>query len=98
MAHGVREADRALSNEEIHSMLVSVEERWDSNDHLEDKDAEGPPIDGEVVAIADKHLRCQVLSRSAERVGELALLDELCKTEIGNQKISCKKKSNKLSR
>ena len=66
MTHGVWEANRALSNKEIHSMLVSVEERWDSNDHLENKDAEGPPIDCEVVSIANKHLRSEILGSTAE--------------------------------
>ena len=38
MTDGIREAHRALSDEEVHSMLVSVEEGWDSDDHLENQD------------------------------------------------------------
>ena len=88
MALRVRETHGALPDEEVHAMFVPVEERWDSHDHLEDEDAERPPVNGKVVTVSNKHLRGKVLGSSAERVGELALLDELSQAEISHEEVS----------
>ena len=88
MALWVREAHRALTDEEVHSVLVPVEERWDAHDHLEDQDTERPPVHCEVVSIADEHLRGQVLGCTAEGVGQLTLLNELGEAEVSNKKVS----------
>ena len=69
-------------------MFVAVEERRDTDDHLEDEDAKRPPVDSEVVAVADEHLGGEVLGGAAERVCELALLDELGQAEVRNEQIS----------
>ena len=66
VADRVREAHRALSNQEVHSVLVSMEKWWNAHDHLEDEDAKRPPVHSEVVAVANQHLRCQVLRSAAE--------------------------------
>jgi len=66
VADGVREAHRALSDQEVHSVLVSVEEGWDTHDHLKNEDAKRPPIHSKVVTISDQHLWCQVLSSATE--------------------------------
>lgn len=84
MADGVREAHRALTDQEVHPMLVSVEEGWDSHDHFKNQDAEGPPVHREVVSVADKHLWCQVLGRSTERVCQLSCLNKLSQAEVSN--------------
>ena len=65
-------------------MLVPVEEGWDADNHLKDEDSKRPPIHGEIMAVSDEHLRCQVLGRSTERVSKFALLDELCEAKVGN--------------
>jgi hypothetical protein len=63
---GIREVDVRLFDQKVHSMLVTVEEWWDSHNHLVNKDTERPPIDRVVVTISNEHLRGQVLSSSAE--------------------------------
>jgi len=69
-------------------MLVSVEKWRDSYDHLVNKDAQRPPIYGVVVAISDEHFRGQVLSSAAERVGELAVLDELGQAKVSYEQVT----------
>ena len=69
MAHWVGEAHGTLTNQEIHSVLVTVEEWWDANDHLEDEDTKSPPIDREVMAVSNEHLGGEVLGSSAEGIG-----------------------------
>ena len=71
-------------------MLVPVEEWWDADDHLEDENAKCPPIDGEVVAVANQHLGGKVLSGATERVCELTLLNELCQAEVSHKKVAYK--------
>mmetsp|Transcript_46424 Transcript_46424/g.61484 ORF Transcript_46424/g.61484 Transcript_46424/m.61484 type:complete len:245 (+) Transcript_46424:821-1555(+) len=88
MAHRIREADRALTDQEVHSVLVAVEEGRDADNHLEDEDAERPPIDREVVTVSNEHLWRQVLCSAAERVCELTLLDELCEAEIRHKQVA----------
>lgn len=69
-------------------MLVPVEEGRDANDHFEDEDSEGPPIHCEVMAIADEHLRGQVLCSAAERVGKFTLLHKLGEAEVSYEEIT----------
>ena len=88
MANRVREVDRAFPDKEVHSMLVAVEEWRDADDHFVDQDTECPPIHGVVVAIANEHLRSQVLCSSAERIGQLSVGNGLGKAEISNQQIT----------
>lgn len=89
MAHRVGEAHGTLPNQEVHPMLVPVEEGRDANDHFEDEDSEGPPIHCEVMAIADEHLRGQVLCSAAERVGKFTLLHKLGEAEVSHEEITC---------
>ena len=69
-------------------MLVSVEEGWDSDDHLENQDTQGPPINREVVSISNEHLRCQIFGCSAEGVSKFALLNELGETEVSHKQVA----------
>ena len=66
MSLGVGEVDWRLSDQEIHAMLISIEEWRDAHDHLKDQDSEGPPIHGEVVTIANQHLGGEILCRTTE--------------------------------
>lgn len=68
-------------------MLVSIEEGWDTDDHLEDEDSKGPPVNSIVVTISNEHLWSEVLCSAAERVGKLTLFNELSETEVRHQKI-----------
>ena len=88
MTHWVGEAHGTLTDQEVHSMLVPMEEGWDSNDHFEDKNTQRPPIDGEVVAVTNEHLGSEVLSCSTERVGKLALLHELGQAKVSNEEVT----------
>ena len=85
VAHGVGETHGALTDQEVHPMLVPMEERRDADNHLEDEDAERPPVDGEVVSVADEHFRRQVLRRAAEGIGQLTLLHELGQAKISHK-------------
>ena len=66
MTHRVWEAHRALTDQEVHPVLVAMEEGRNADDHLEDENSERPPVHGEVVTISNQHLRRQVLSRATE--------------------------------
>ena len=50
MLFPVRPADRGMLDEVVHLMLVFIVERRDSNDHLIEQNAQGPPIQGVIVA------------------------------------------------
>ena len=65
-------------------MLVSVEEGWDTDDHLEDEDTKCPPIYSEIVSISNQHFWRQIFGSSAEGVGKFTLLNELGKAKIGH--------------
>ena len=88
VAHWVWEAHWTLPDQEVHSVLVPVEERRNSDNHFEDEDAQGPPIHCKVVPITDEHLRCQVLGRTTERVGQLASLHELGQTKVSHEQVA----------
>jgi len=77
VADGVGEVHGALLNEEVHSVLVTMEEGRNTDDHLVNQDSEGPPIDGVVMTVANEHLRGEILGSSTEGVGEFSVLDEL---------------------
>ena len=88
MTYGVWETYGTLTDQEVHSVLVPVEERWDSNNHFKDEDTQCPPIDGEVVAISNEHLGGEVLSCPTERIGKLALLHELGQAEVSHEEVT----------
>ena len=92
MAHWIGEANRTFTDQEIHPMLVPMEEGWDSDNHLEDEDSKRPPVDSKVVTISNEHLRSQILSCAAEGVRELTLLHELGETEVSHKKVTCSSK------
>ena len=69
----VREIHLAFFDQEIHSVLITVEEGRHTHEDLVKEDAEGPPIYCVVVPTSDNHLRRQVLGRPTERVGKLVL-------------------------
>lgn len=92
MTLGIREIDGTLSDKEVHAMLISIKEWWDADNHLKNKDSEGPPVHSEVMTISNKHFRSQVLRSSTEGVSQLTLLNEFGKTKISNQKIPYKVK------
>jgi hypothetical protein len=50
MLFPVRPADGGMLDEVVHLMLVFIVEGRDSNDHLIEQDAQGPPIQGVIVA------------------------------------------------
>ena len=58
MAHRVREGNRTLSDKVIHLVFIALHERRNANDHLEDKDAQAPPVQRMVVSVSDQHLWC----------------------------------------
>jgi hypothetical protein len=69
-------------------VLVAVEERGNTDNHLVDEDAKRPPVDCVVMPISNKHLGCKILGRPAERVGQLtSFLHELGKSEISHQQV-----------
>mmetsp|Transcript_54283 Transcript_54283/g.168043 ORF Transcript_54283/g.168043 Transcript_54283/m.168043 type:complete len:252 (-) Transcript_54283:59-814(-) len=61
---------------------VLVVERRVPREHLEEQDAQRPPVHGAAVALALDDLGREVLRRAAERVRPRAWLDDLCKAEI----------------
>ena len=85
MAYWVREVDRTLSNKEVHSVLVLMEEGWDSNYHFVNQNAQSPPVNRVVVSVSNEHLGSQVFCGSTERICEFAVLHKLGKTEISNE-------------
>lgn len=91
MAYWVRETHWALTNQEIHSVLVPMEEGRNSDNHFEDQDTKRPPIDRKVVSISDKHLWGQIFSRTAERIGQFALLDELSQAKVSHKQVTYRK-------
>ena len=88
MSLWIWEVDWRLSNEEIHTMLVSIEEWWDSNNHLKNEDSKSPPIYSEVMSISNQHLWSKVLGCTTERVCKLSLFDKFGETKVCHQKIS----------
>ena len=68
MALGIREINLGLFDEVVHLVLILVEEGWDAHNHLVDQDAQRPPINRVVVAIAPQHFRGKILSRATEGV------------------------------
>lgn len=61
-----------------------MEEWWNSDNHLVDKDTKSPPVDCVVVSSAEQHLGGEVLSGAAERICQLTILNELSKAEVGH--------------
>lgn len=70
-------------------MFVLVIEGWDADDHLIDEDAEGPPVQGMVMAGTKNHLRRQVLRCAAEGVRLLPLrIFDLGEAEVRKEDVS----------
>ena len=91
VADWVWEVYWALSDQEVHSVPVAVEEGWNADDHLVDQDSECPPVDSVVVAVPDKHFWGQVLSGATERVCELTVVNGFSETEIGDKQVTYEK-------
>lgn len=86
----VREEDWLVLDQLVHLLIVltaSIEWR-ESNDHLISQNAEGPPIDGEGVALLLEDFRSQVFGRTAERVSLLVAFQDLGETEISQADIT----------
>ena len=85
MALWIWETHWALSDQKVHSMLVSVEEWWYSYNHLKDENTKSPPINCEIMTIADQHLWCQIFGSSTERIRQFTLLNKLGKAKVCNK-------------
>lgn len=70
----------ATKNLLVNSHGVLVHERGVAYNHLINKDAQCPPVDGLAVTLVQKHLRSDVLGRATKRVS--AVLDGLGEAEI----------------
>ena len=71
----------------IHDFLVDahriiIVERWIAGEHLENEDAQRPPIDVFVVTLRLDDLWCQVLWSAAESVS--LVFDDFGETKIGD--------------
>ena len=55
VAHWVREIHWSFPDEEVHSVLVAVEERRNTNNHLVNEDTKCPPVHCIVMTIANEH-------------------------------------------
>lgn len=87
-----------LLDELVHLVLVLVIKGRNAYYHFVDQDAQGPPVQGVVVARADDHLRRNVLGRAAERVGLRSVIDlvDLGQAEVGEEDVAIKAQQNVL--
>ena len=65
VGRAIREDDFGVTNLAHQYLLVAVEERSHTDQHLVDEHADGPPVDREIVARPVHHLRSDVLRSAA---------------------------------
>ena len=84
-----REAHRASADHFVHGVTALVEVGRDANEQLVHQDAESPPVDGGVVALASDHFRGEVLSGAAEARSQALLRVDLGrKAEVSQQNVT----------
>ena len=66
MLNRIRESYWKLGDNFIHSILISMIEGRDSNNHLIDQDTNAPPIYRLVMPFGGYDLGCQVLGRTTK--------------------------------
>ena len=84
----VRENNPRLSDFQQKQAPLLIVKWSDADEHLVDEDAEGPPIDGKVVALLHDHLGGEVLGRPAERLGQVVLRQRLGQTIVDNLQVA----------
>lgn len=85
-----------LLNEEIHFVLVLIEEWRDAHEHFVEQDAQGPPVNRVVMSISVKHLRRKVLGCTAKTSGQLPIANLGCQTEVSQEQVSISVEENVL--
>jgi len=82
------EVDLAGKNLLVDSHRLVIAERWLSDNHLINKDSQGPPVDRLAVTLVEQHLGGDILGSAAKRVGTATGLDDLGETKIGQLAVS----------
>lgn len=82
------EVDSVCLNVFKHNLLIFIIERWDSDNHFEQKRAQAPDVDGEIVALMCENLWSKVTSSSAKRLVYVLSLRLLGQTKVRQLQIS----------
>lgn len=84
----VREDDIAFSNLVLHLRDFFVPERSLAKEHLENEDANGPPVHVFVVARVIQYFRCHIHRRAALSPRHLLLADHLGQAEVNQLNVA----------
>ena len=92
----VGEYNARLSNLEQEQAPFFVVKWSDTDEHLVNEDAEGPPVHGEIVPLLHNHLRCQILRRPTERLRQVVLWQRLRQPVVNDLEVALLVQQNVL--